>query len=58
MNNTKEDSVSKINVRSARFSIDGVVRVFLYCCRKVAAGDKLCYDYNGFRSGYPTEHFT
>ena len=45
-------------MRSARFSYDGKVCVLLFCCRNVAKGDKLCYDYNGFRRGYPTEHFT
>lgn len=46
------------NVRSARFAIDGHVRVILFACKDIPRGTQLLYDYNGRDpQGYPTSHF-
>lgn len=45
------------NVKSARYNVEGKARVILYAGRDIRKGERLCYDYNGHRSSYPTAHF-
>jgi SET domain-containing protein len=47
----------KGNYSSLRIIIDGSIRVLLYTTRKVAKGEELLYNYNGFYDEYPTDDF-
>lgn len=58
INNADAAAAKKINVRSARFTVGGRVRVVLYAARRILAGERLHYDYNALdKAGYPTHHF-
>ena len=46
-------------MRSLRFSYKGRVRLLLYTCKPIQAGETLYFNYNGSAfHEYPTEHFT
>jgi len=51
VNNASQRSLRKVNVRTRRFEVNGRCRVALFTSRKVAAGEKLCYDYNAGMEG-------
>ena len=58
INNHDPERRRNQNVRSARFAIDGHVRVILFACKDIPRGTELLYDYNGRDpQGYPTSHF-
>ena len=58
INNHDPERSRKQNVRSARFAIEGKVRVILFACKDIPRGAQLLYDYNGRDpQGYPTSHF-
>lgn len=58
INNSDPASRRRRNIKSARFELDGEVRVVLYANRDIARGELLHYDYNGLLNNYPTEHFS
>lgn len=58
INNSDPASRKQRNIKSARFELDGQVRVVLYANRDIAKGELLHYDYNGLLNNYPTEHFS
>lgn len=58
INNHCSASRRRQNVKSARFRVDGQVRVVLYANRDIRRGEVLFYDYNAEEKEYPTEHFT
>lgn len=58
INNSVASSRQGLNVRAARFAVNGEARVVLYAARHIVRGERLVFDYNGlYKDGYPTDHF-
>ncbi|KAG0571258.1 hypothetical protein KC19_VG001000 [Ceratodon purpureus] len=57
INNHTSEGRKKQNVRCVRYNIDGEARAILVAIRDIPEGERLYYDYNAYRTEYPTEHF-
>ncbi|KAG9133981.1 hypothetical protein Leryth_004685 [Lithospermum erythrorhizon] len=57
INNHTPDGKKKQNLKCVRFNVNGECRVLLVANRDIKKGERLYYDYNGYKHEYPTEHF-
>ncbi|KAL3684586.1 hypothetical protein R1sor_002608 [Riccia sorocarpa] len=57
INNHTREGKKKQNLRCIRFNVDGEARALLIAIRDIAKGERLYYDYNAYKSDYPTQCF-